>query len=77
MKNEQHPKYHTRRVAEWFCEASEKKGKPMWLVAGSATPSIETMHDAKKGKYQLYRLDKKIYEQTALSNHKNVASLGV
>ena len=46
-KNEQAPRYHAGKVAE---------GMRTKLIFGSATPSIESWHKAKTGKYQIVEL---------------------
>ena len=50
-KSENTPRYHAREVALW----RGYKEKAL-VVMGSATPSVETMHQAKTGVYQLYTL---------------------
>lgn len=54
-KNESMPKYHTREVAEKI--ASMQNGV---VVLGSATPSLESYYQAKKGKYRLYELSRRL-----------------
>ena len=50
-KSENSPRYHAKEVALW----RGVKEKAL-VVMGSATPSVETMYQAKNGIYQLYRL---------------------
>lgn len=57
-KNEQNPRYHARTVSNFLHELTG-----CLVVLGSATPSVETMYEAKKGHYTLLSLHKKIYEQ--------------
>lgn len=54
-KQEQSPRYHARTVA---LEIAKKTGAQ--LVLGSATPSIESMWQAKKGDYALFTLKERI-----------------
>lgn len=51
-KNEQTPRYHTRETAEVLCKEFDAK-----LLLGTATPSIESWHRTKTGRYSLARLD--------------------
>ena len=57
-KNEQNPRYHARDVAVYM-----QKTMSLLLLLGSATPSIESMYNAREGKYKLISLPEKIYEQ--------------
>ncbi len=57
-KSEQAPRYHARDVARYRCARSGAL-----LLLGSATPSVETMHYAKSGKYQLLTLRRRFNEQ--------------
>jgi primosomal protein N' (replication factor Y) len=59
-KSENNPRYHARDVAKFICVRSGAL-----LLLGSATPSIESMHSALSGKYQLLRLENR-YNQRAL-----------
>jgi len=77
-KNEQHPRYHARTVAEWMCEWSEQQGEDFWLILGSATPSVEAFHAATVEKrYHYHSLRKRIYEQTPLSSPQKASSVEV
>ena len=51
-KSENNPRYHARVVAKYRCVQSGAL-----LLLGSATPSIDTMYNAKEGKYSLFTLD--------------------
>ena len=53
-KSESSPRYHARDIAHFL---AEKHGCP--LVLGSATPSIESYHKAKCGKYTLLELSER------------------
>lgn len=53
-KNEQSPRYHAGKVAEWMCTKQSRGG--MQLLLGSATPSVESWYKAKNGDYQLVEL---------------------
>ena len=59
-KSENVPKYHARDVAKYRCAQSGAL-----LLLGSATPSVETMYQAKQGVYHLFTLTKR-YNQRAL-----------
>ncbi|HOJ78190.1 MAG TPA: primosomal protein N' [Bacillota bacterium] len=50
-KQEENPRYHSRRVVEKLAELTKAK-----VVLGSATPSIESFYEAQTGKYQYYQL---------------------
>ena len=50
-RSEQAPRYSAKEVAIW--RGSHEKAL---VLLGSATPSVETMHRAKQGDYQLYEL---------------------
>ena len=55
FQNEGQPKYHTREVAiarASMCDAA--------VVLGSATPSLESFYQAKKGAYYLYEMKERI-----------------
>lgn len=54
-KSEQSPKYHAREVAE---EVARLSGAS--LVLGSATPSMEAYYQVKQGRYQLFKLQKRL-----------------
>lgn len=51
------PRYHARAVAEVLCSAAGAV-----LVAGSATPDVETFRRAERGDYRLLRLPQRIGE---------------
>ncbi len=51
-KSDNNPRYHARDVAKYRCVQSGAL-----LLLGSATPSIDTMYNAKAGKYSLFTLD--------------------
>lgn len=55
-KQDQTPRYHARSVALKITELTGSN-----LIFGSATPSIETMWNAKKGDYKLYTLSERIF----------------
>ena len=59
-KSENVPRYHAREVAKYRCVQNNAL-----LVLGSATPSIETMYQAREGKIGLFQL-KSRYNQKAL-----------
>ena len=59
-KSENVPRYHAREVAKYRCVQSNAL-----LVLGSATPSVETMYQARKGQIGLFQL-KTRYNQKAL-----------
>jgi primosomal protein N' (replication factor Y) len=57
-KQEETPRYHARDVAVMrgkFCGAA--------VVLGSATPSLESFHNAQKGKYSLIELRERVEER--------------
>ena len=51
-KSENNPRYHARDVAKFRCVSSNAL-----LLLGSATPSVDSMYNAERGKYKLYRLN--------------------
>ena len=59
-KSENVPRYHARDVAKYRCVQHRAL-----LVLGSATPAVESMHQARTGKYRLFRLTRR-YNQRAL-----------
>ena len=59
-KSENVPRYHARDVAKYRCVQNRAL-----LVLGSATPSVETMYQAKEGQIGLFQL-KTRYNQKAL-----------
>jgi len=59
-KSENVPRYHARDIAKFRCVQERAL-----LVFGSATPSVETMYQAKSGAIQLFTL-KKRYNKRAL-----------
>lgn len=54
-KSESMPRYHARETAEYLAEL-----KSASLVLGSATPSLEAYDRAKKGKYELFTLNRRL-----------------
>jgi len=56
-KQDQTPRYETGRVAEWLAEISGAK-----LVAGSATPKIETFFKSQNNLYELHQLNTRIVQ---------------
>lgn len=62
-KNEQNPRYHAKKIAEELVGLTEKAK----LICGSATPSIESMYRAMKKEIMLLTLDKRIFEQTKMT----------
>ncbi|MBP5166499.1 MAG: primosomal protein N' [Oscillospiraceae bacterium] len=50
-KSENAPRYHAREVAKYRCVESGAL-----LLLGSATPSVESMYNARTGKYSLFRM---------------------
>jgi len=59
-KSDISPKYHAREVARWRAEMSGAV-----LVLASATPSVESFHQARAGEYQLFHMEKR-YNDNAL-----------
>jgi primosomal protein N' (replication factor Y) len=57
-KQDQAPRYHARNVALQIGRILNIK-----VVLGSATPSIESYHEAKQGNYELIELTKRIQHQ--------------
>ncbi len=55
FKQETAPRYHARRVA---LVRAEMEGVP--LVLGSATPSLESWHSARTGRYRMVRLPRRV-----------------
>lgn len=58
-KQDQNPRYQTKKVAEWLVELTGAK-----LIAGSATPKIETFQKVKNNEYFLYSLNKRIVQDS-------------
>ncbi len=54
FKQEEGLRYHARDVLVWRARA---RGVP--VVLGSATPVLETLHNARSGRYRLLRLDER------------------
>ncbi len=54
FKQSETPCYDAKKVAEWRCELEGAK-----LVMGSATPSVEAMFNARRGKYKLVEVLKR------------------
>jgi len=59
-KSESSPRYHARDIAKYRCASSGAL-----LLLGSATPSLETMYNAKNGRYSLFHLSSR-YNKTEL-----------
>ncbi len=57
-KSEQTPRYHAREVAKYRCAQSGGL-----LLLGSATPSVETMYQAREGHYRLLTLKTRFNRQ--------------
>ncbi len=57
-KSSSNPRYHARDVAKFRCVSESAM-----LLLGSATPSVESMHSAKIGKYKLERLQNRFNER--------------
>ncbi|MBD3426347.1 MAG: primosomal protein N' [Candidatus Omnitrophica bacterium] len=57
-KQEDSPRYHAREVA---IERARMAGVP--VILGSATPSMESYHNAVSGKYRLVELTRRIHEK--------------
>lgn len=53
-KSESNPRYHAREVAKFLAVRDNAL-----LILGSATPSLETYHYAKNGRYALFRLNQR------------------
>ena len=51
-KSENSPRYHARDIAKYRCAEAGAL-----LLMGSATPSVESMYEARRGKYALVRMD--------------------
>lgn len=58
-KSENNPRYHAREVAKYRCVQNNAL-----LLLGSATPSVETMYQARRGKYHLFTLTRRFNERT-------------
>ncbi len=52
------PRYHARDVAKFRCVSNNAL-----LLLGSATPSVDSMYQAKSGKYKLYLLENRFNER--------------
>lgn len=50
-KSENPPRYHARDIAKYLCVQNDAL-----LLMGSATPAIESMYNARTGKYHLFQL---------------------
>jgi len=57
-KSEQNPRYHAREIAKY--RTAHWGGL---LLLSSATPSIESMYNARAGKYKLFRMDSRYNNQ--------------
>ena len=60
-KQENAPRYHTKRIAQLLAKRYRCP-----LVLGSATPSIESFHEAKTGKLQLLTLPARAHSEAKL-----------
>lgn len=58
FKQETVPRYHAREVA---VERARREGVP--LILGSATPSLESWHQARQGRFQLLHLPERIFRR--------------
>ncbi len=58
FKSENTPRYHARDVAKYRCMQTGSL-----LVLGSATPSVESMYQAREGNYHLFTMRKRFNEQ--------------
>lgn len=58
-KSENVPRYHAREVAKFRCARQKAL-----LLLGSATPSVETMYQAREGVYHLFTLTKRYNAHT-------------
>jgi primosomal protein N' (replication factor Y) len=56
-KSQNAPRYHARDVAKYRCAKSDAL-----LLLGSATPSVESMYEARCGRYALVRMDRRFNE---------------
>lgn len=56
-KSENSPRYHAREIAKFRCAKDDAL-----LLLGSATPDVETMYAAKKGRYAFFRLHERYNE---------------
>ncbi|SHE60982.1 replication restart DNA helicase PriA [Seinonella peptonophila] len=54
-KQEDHPKYHARAVAQW-----RAKHHGATLLLGSATPAMESYYQAENGEYRLLELSERV-----------------
>ncbi len=61
-KSESAPRYHAREVAKYRCVRENAL-----LVLGSATPSLESMYEAKKGNYKFCAIRER-YNERSLPN---------
>lgn len=59
-KSETTPRYHAREVAKYLCVRHNAL-----LLLGSATPAIESRHQAENGKYHLFEISRR-YQNTPL-----------
>lgn len=57
-QSENAPRYHARDVAKFRCVH-----RKALLVLGSATPSVETMYEAQRGRLKLFRLRERFNER--------------
>ena len=57
-KSENSPRYDAREVAKYLCAHSDAL-----LLMGSATPRVESMYQAKKGRYHYFELNERYNEK--------------
>lgn len=62
-KQDQSPRYHVLDIAQKICSDLAKKGSPIKLILGSATPSIESYFQTLNGNYDLVKLNKRIEKE--------------
>jgi primosomal protein N' (replication factor Y) (superfamily II helicase) len=58
FKQETTPRYHAREVALWRSQAEK-----IPLVLGSATPSLESWHQAQRGEFQLVEMPRRVFDR--------------
>ena len=57
-KSENAPRYHARDVAKYRCVQHRAV-----LLLGSATPAVESMYQAREGRYRLFTLSQRFNQQ--------------
>ena len=74
-KSSSNPRYHAREVAKYRCVTESAL-----LLLGSATPSVESMHYAREGKYKLHTINERFNErplpQVIISDMRKAISSG-